>query len=78
MGDQPYEYVMDGAFETLDPTLNIHRTFFARNLQHFMRGMREIYRRHYSLDAFAASLHVADHEAPSWELVRGMNVSREE
>ena len=73
MGDQPYEYVRDGAFETLDPTLNIHRTFFARNLQHFMRGMREIYRRHYSLDAFAASLHVADHEALSWELVRGMN-----
>lgn len=73
MGDQPYEYVRDGAFEDLDPSLNIHRTFFARNFRHFLRGMREIYRRHGSLDAFAASLHAGESEAPSWLLVEGMN-----
>lgn len=73
MGDQPYEYVRDGAFEELDPAMNLHRTFFVRNFQHFLRGMREIYRRHGSLDAYAASLHVADSEAPSWQLVEGMN-----
>ena len=63
MGDQPYEYVRDGAFEDLDPSLNIHRTFFARNFQHFLRGMREIYHRHGSLDSFASSLHAGESEA---------------
>lgn len=73
MGDQPYEYVRDGAFEDLDPSINIHRTFFARNLQHLLRGLREIYRRHGSLDAFGSSLKVGECEAPSWELVKHIN-----
>ncbi len=73
MGDQPYEYMRDGAYEQLDPDMNIHRTFFARNLQHFLRGLREIYRRHDSIDAFAASQRVGEAEAPSWVLIERMN-----
>ncbi len=73
MGDNPYQYVMDEAYESLDPSLNIHRTFFARNFQHFLRGLREFTRHHDSLDAFAASLRVGDMEAPAWELVKGIN-----
>lgn len=73
MGDQPYEYVRDGAFEELDPSLNIHRTFFARNFQHFLRGLREIYRKYPSLDAFGDAMKVGLNEAPSWELVRHIN-----
>lgn len=73
MGDQPYEYVRDGAFESLDPDLNIHRTFFARNLQHFLRGLQEIYRNHSSLDAFGSAMRVGDSDAPAWELVGQIN-----
>lgn len=73
MGDQPYEYVRDGAFEELDPRLNIHRTFFAGNFQHFLRGLQEIYRHYPSLDAFGAAMKVGESEAPAWELVGHMN-----
>lgn len=70
---QPYAYVMDGGYEDLDPQMNLHRTFFARHLQYMMRGLREIYRRHASLDAFAAHHHVVDSEAPSWQLTAAIS-----
>lgn len=73
MGDQPFEYVRDGAFEELDPDLNIHRTFFARNFIHFLRGLRMIYSRYPSLDAFGAAMRVGESEAPAWKLVQYIN-----
>lgn len=73
MGDSPIDYVRDGAFETLDPDLNLHRTFFARNFQHLLRALREIYRRHSSLDAFAASIKAGETDAPSWHLAAAIN-----
>ncbi len=78
-GWQPYAYVMDGGYEDLDPQMNLHRTFFARHLQYMMRGLREIYRSHASLDAFAAHCHVADSETPSWHLTAAISeVCREQ
>lgn len=73
MGDDPYHYVMDESYEKLDPDMNIHRTFFARNFQHFLRGLRSIYKKHDSLDVFGASLGIAAEELPAWKLVEGMN-----
>lgn len=73
MGDHPADFMRDEAYEELDPEMNIHRTFFARNFRHFMRGMRRIYARHGSLDAFCASLNAGECEAPAWRLVEGMN-----
>ena len=79
MDNEPYKYVMDKGYEDLDPSLNIHRTFFARHLQYFLRGLRRIYSSYGSLDAFAAQLNVGDAEAPSWKLVEEMEkVMREE
>lgn len=79
MDNEPYKYVMDKGYEDLDPSLNIHRTFFARHLQYFLRGLRRIYSSYGSLDAFAAHLNVGDAEAPSWKLVEEMEkVMREE
>ena len=72
MEHQPYKYVMDEGYEEL-PDMNIHRTFFAANLRHYLRGLRAIYSRHGSLEAFAAAERVADTEAPSWALVEAMN-----
>lgn len=79
MDNEPYAYVMDRGYEDLDPSLNIHRTFFARHLQYFLRGMNRIYRDFGSLDAFAFSLRVGDTEAPAWKLVEEMEkVMRDE
>lgn len=73
MGDAPYHYVMDEAYENLDPGMNIHRTFFARNFQHFLRGLRRVYKKHDSLDTFSASVGAGLTEAPAWELIRALN-----
>ena len=69
---RPYDYVIDGGFEEL-PDQNIHRTFFAANLRHYLRGLRAIYQRHGSLAAFAEARHIAESEFPSWALVAEMN-----
>lgn len=72
MDNQPYDYVIDGGFETL-PDQNIHRTFFARDLRHYLRGLRQIFQRYGSLADFAKAQHIDASEAPSWALVEAMN-----
>lgn len=73
MGDHPSDFVRDGAFEDLDPEMNLHRTFFVSNFQHLLRGLRVIYKKYPSLDTFSASIHAGDTEAPAWHLVEAMN-----
>lgn len=73
MDYSPYSYMMERGYEDLDPKLNIHRTFFASHLQHFLRGLRKIYTRNDSLDLFAKSLKVGDEEYPAWKLVENLN-----
>ncbi len=73
LGDNPYQFVMDEAYMDLDPDMNIHRTFFARNLQHFLTGLRGIYKKYNSLDEFAFAKRVAEDEVPAWKLVDYMN-----
>ncbi|MDE6787417.1 MAG: TIGR02757 family protein [Muribaculaceae bacterium] len=72
MDHDPYNYVMDEGYLDLDPAQNIHRTFFARDLQHFLTGLREIYRRYDSLDAFSSAINAAEDPAPAWKLVEEM------
>ena len=52
MDHSPFNYMMDEGYEDLDPNLNIHRTFFAAHLKHFLKGLRRIYSDYGSLDAF--------------------------
>lgn len=73
MDNQPYAYMMDKGYEDLNPRLNIHRTFFASHLQHFLRGLRKIYEGHGSLDAFARNNKVGEEAAPAWRLVELIN-----
>lgn len=70
MDNDPYLYLLDEGYEELNPSLNIHRTFFARDLQYFMRGLREIYRNHASLDEFALKNKIGSKEEPAWEFVK--------
>lgn len=72
MGHDPYNYVMDEGYLDLDPSQNIHRTFFARDLIHFLKGLREIYHRFGSIDAFSGSVDAASDPAPAWKLVGEM------
>ncbi len=72
MDNQPYNYIMEREYENL-PDGNIHRTFFAKNLRHFLRGLNKIYTDYKSLQEFARQHHIADSETPSWQLVEHMN-----
>lgn len=69
---QPYKYMMDEVYEDL-PDGNIHRTFFNANLRYYLRGLRQVYMQHGSLQAFAAHERIADSEFPAWKLVDSLN-----
>lgn len=73
MDNQPYAYVIDEGYLDLDPDINIHRTFFGRNLRHYLRGLRAIYTRHGSLNDFARAIGAGEAEAPAWCLAEGLN-----
>lgn len=72
MEHDPFNYVMDQGYEEL-PDGNIHRTFFARDMRHYLRGLRSIFLTHGSLADFARNEHIAGHYAPAWKLVEAMN-----
>ncbi|MDE6717505.1 MAG: TIGR02757 family protein [Muribaculaceae bacterium] len=72
MGNEPYLYTMEEGYLDLDPSLNIHRTFFARDLAHFLRGMRRIMADYGSLEGFAASVKAGEDPFPAWKLVGEM------
>lgn len=73
MDYSPYKYMTDEGYEDLDSKKNIHRTFFAAHLKHFLRGMRRIYQDFGSLDAFSAYHKVGEDETPAWKLVELIN-----
>ncbi len=73
MGNHPYRFMAEGAYEELEDGVNIHRTFFTQHLKHYLRGLRAIYQRHGSLQVFARSEHVEQSETPAWKLVEGIN-----
>ncbi|MBD5249990.1 MAG: TIGR02757 family protein [Barnesiella sp.] len=73
MDNSPYQFMADGEFELLPDDDNIHRTFFNRNLKHFLRGLRAIYACYGTLADFARHHHIADEEYPAWKLVEEIN-----
>lgn len=68
MDNAPYLYLMDEAYEALPDDENLHRTFFCRNLKHYLRGLRAIYRHHDSLHDYAVANGVHLSEQPAWEV----------
>lgn len=68
MDNQPLRYVLEKGYEDLDPSVNIHRTFFGRHFQWYLRTLREVYTHYGSLDEFAGAQKVDDHHAPAWKL----------
>lgn len=78
MADDPAHFVTEGAYEAVDDDLNIHRTFFGRNLKHWCRTFRRILERYGSVQGLALHHRVADAEAPAWELARALLREMEE
>ncbi len=78
MENRPADWVRDGAFESVDDDMNIHRTFFGRNLKHLMRGLERIYSRHATLDAYAATLGLRGREGAPWLLAEALNAEMAE
>lgn len=72
MDNEPYRYVMDEGYEDLNLEMNLHRTFFGKHFQYFLRGMHRIYKDYGSLDAFSAAVMAGESETPSWKLVEEM------
>lgn len=75
LGNSPADFVRHGDIEAIDPGQNIHRTFFGRNLRHYLRGLRLIYSRHGSLQGFAADKHVDKADMPAWALAEALNAA---
>lgn len=73
MQNRPYEFVAEGCFEHINDSVNVHRTFFGRNLKHFLRGLRDLYARYDNLDTFCRASGSADAELPAWHLARCLN-----
>lgn len=72
MEGRPYHYVIDRGYEEL-PDQNIHRTFFASDMRHFLRGLRLIFERYGSVQGLARAKDIARSETPSWQLVEAIN-----
>ena len=72
LGGEPEAFVLGGDIEAI-PDDNIHRTFFGRHLRHALRGLRELYSRYGTLEAFANAIGAPAAEAPAWEIARAMN-----
>lgn len=70
----PAAYLLDKGYEEL-PDMNIHRTFFARDLRGFMRGLYPIYRNYGSLQEFTRVKGVGEAEFPAWALADAINAS---
>ena len=73
MDNAPHDFVMNKAYESLDPEGNIHRTFFNRNLIHYLRGLHSIYSRFPSMAEWYRNLGNQHSDAPSWELAAALN-----
>ena len=60
MHSAPYDYVMGGDWQQLEDTLNIHRTFFARDFKYICRGLRNIYANYGTMETLFLNCSVWD------------------
>lgn len=73
MGDSPADFVRDGDFSHIDPSGNIHRTFFGSDLIYFLKGLNRIYSRFQTLESFAAEKRINERDLPAWTLAAELN-----
>lgn len=77
MDNDPYRFVMDRGYEDM-PDGNVHRTFFVRNLRHYLRGLHSIYSSYATLEDFAAKALEGVENHHAWHLAAAINDSLRE
>lgn len=75
MADDPYAFIMEGAWEEISDDRNIHRTFFGRNLKYYLRGLQLVFRRYGSVEGLAAASGAANSEFPAWTFAKMLSAS---
>lgn len=73
MENSPAAWIRERCYESLDGSLNIHRTFFAENLRHYCRGLRAVLLRYGTVENFAAQTGAHLSEFPAWKLAESLN-----
>ena len=73
MDNQPYNYMMDGGYEELPDNVNIHRTFFAKNLKYFLKGLHSVYETYGTLQDFVEKINAKSCETPAWYIANELN-----
>ena len=72
MDNEPYHFVAEGDIDSIDDS-NIHRTFFGRHLRYALRGLREVYGKYGSLEAFASAIGADKASDPAWQIAAELN-----
>lgn len=78
MENDPYNFVKEKGYESLDPALNIHRTFFVRDLQFYLRGLRRVFADNGTMDAFSKYAGCLSAEAPAWHFAEKLRLVLDE
>ncbi|MCM1291670.1 MAG: TIGR02757 family protein [Prevotella sp.] len=72
MDFNPSDFIREEAYEAMNPHKNIHRTLFASDLNHLLRGLRYIFKTYGSLDDFCTAVNAPQNPYPAWCLVENM------
>ncbi|MDR1745978.1 MAG: TIGR02757 family protein [Tannerella sp.] len=71
LGDSPYHYVMNEDYRALGRA-NIHRTFFESDLAYMLRGFRQIYAAHETMEKFLEQTQAHKTDAPAWAFTQAL------
>lgn len=66
MEGQPYRWIMERGYLVVPDDVNIHRTFFGRNLKHICRGLELLFNMYPTMHEYARRAHIESHDAPAW------------
>lgn len=70
MADDPYAFIMEGAWDVIPDEMNIHRTFFGRNLKYYLRGLQLVFKRYGTVEGLAAASGASESRLPAWTFVK--------
>lgn len=70
MADDPYAFIMEGAWDAIPDEMNIHRTFFGRNLKYYLRGLQLVFKRYGTVEGLAAASGASESRLPPWTFVK--------
>lgn len=70
MADDPYAFIMEGAWDAIPDEMNIHRTFFGRNLKYYLRGLQLVFKRYGTVEGLAAASGASESRLPAWTFVK--------